>query len=45
LGARRTIRAPLLLRLLSRWGYFRRFPARIVGLGFRPEHVKTPARA
>jgi 2-polyprenyl-6-methoxyphenol hydroxylase-like FAD-dependent oxidoreductase len=45
LGARRTIRAPLLLRLLSRWGYFHRFPARIVGLGFRPEHVKTPARA
>ena len=45
LGARRTIRAPLLLRLLSRWRYLRRFPARIVGLGFRPEHVKTPARA
>ncbi|HUC70892.1 MAG TPA: FAD-dependent oxidoreductase [Stellaceae bacterium] len=41
----RAIRAPLLLRLLSRWPYLRRFPARILGLGFRPEHVRAPARA
>jgi 2-polyprenyl-6-methoxyphenol hydroxylase-like FAD-dependent oxidoreductase len=45
LANRRGIRAPLLLRLASRWPYLRRFPARIVGLGFRPEHVKTPVRA
>ncbi len=44
LETRKRIKAPLLLRLLSRWPYLRRFPARIVGLGFRPEHVKTPVR-
>jgi 2-polyprenyl-6-methoxyphenol hydroxylase-like FAD-dependent oxidoreductase len=44
LANRRAVRAPLLLRLLSRWRYFRRLPARIVGLGFRPEHVRSPAR-
>jgi 2-polyprenyl-6-methoxyphenol hydroxylase-like FAD-dependent oxidoreductase len=44
LANRRGIRAPLLLRLLGKWRYLRRFPARVVGLGFRPEHVRTPAR-
>jgi 2-polyprenyl-6-methoxyphenol hydroxylase-like FAD-dependent oxidoreductase len=43
LERRGTLRAPLLLRLLSRWRYLRRFPARVLGLGFRPEHVRTPA--
>jgi 2-polyprenyl-6-methoxyphenol hydroxylase-like FAD-dependent oxidoreductase len=33
--------APMLLRLLQRWPVLRRLPARIVGLGFRPEHVQT----
>lgn len=42
LGARAPVRAPRLLRLASRWPYLRRLPARIIGLGFRPEHVKTP---
>jgi hypothetical protein len=32
----------MLLRLLQRWPVLRRLPARIVGLGFRPEHVRTP---
>jgi 2-polyprenyl-6-methoxyphenol hydroxylase-like FAD-dependent oxidoreductase len=45
LANRRRVRAPGLLRLLSRWPYLRRFPARIIGLGFRPEHVRTPVRA
>lgn len=32
--------------LLQRWPYLRRIPARLVGMGFRPEHVKTaPAGA
>jgi 2-polyprenyl-6-methoxyphenol hydroxylase-like FAD-dependent oxidoreductase len=35
-------RIPLLLRLLQRFRWLRRFPARVVGLGFRPEHVRTP---
>jgi 2-polyprenyl-6-methoxyphenol hydroxylase-like FAD-dependent oxidoreductase len=33
---------PLLVRLLGRWRFLRRFPARLVGVGFRPEHVRTP---
>jgi 2-polyprenyl-6-methoxyphenol hydroxylase-like FAD-dependent oxidoreductase len=32
---------PLPLRLLRDFPIFRRIPARIIGLGFRPEHVKT----
>ena len=30
---------PLPLRLLDRWPRLRRIPARVIGLGFRPEHV------
>ena len=33
---------PLPLRLLQRFPYLRRFPARLVGMGVRPEHVRTP---
>ena len=36
---------PLLLRLFGKWALLRRLPARLIGLGFRPEHVKSPARA
>jgi 2-polyprenyl-6-methoxyphenol hydroxylase-like FAD-dependent oxidoreductase len=35
---------PLLLRLLNRWPILGRIPARIVGMGFRPEHVQSPIR-
>jgi 2-polyprenyl-6-methoxyphenol hydroxylase-like FAD-dependent oxidoreductase len=31
-------------RLVQRWPVLRRIPARIVGLGFRPEHVRSPVR-
>lgn len=34
-------RAPALLKLFNRWPLLRRIPARLVGVGFRPEHVKT----
>jgi 2-polyprenyl-6-methoxyphenol hydroxylase-like FAD-dependent oxidoreductase len=34
---------PLLLRLLGHWPLLRRIPARLIGVGFRPEHVKLPA--
>jgi 2-polyprenyl-6-methoxyphenol hydroxylase-like FAD-dependent oxidoreductase len=34
---------PLPLRLLRRFPVLRRIPARLLGLGFRPEHVRTPA--
>lgn len=36
---------PLAIRLLDRWPYLRRLPARVVGLGFRPEHIHTPEAA
>jgi hypothetical protein len=31
---------PWPVRLLQRWPYLRRIPARLIGIGFRPEHVK-----
>ncbi len=33
---------PLILRAMEHWKFLRRIPARLVGVGFRPEHVKTP---
>ncbi|HEY1632860.1 MAG TPA: FAD-dependent oxidoreductase [Rhizomicrobium sp.] len=42
LDSRGTPQAPFLLRLAQRWDWMRRIPARVVGMGFRPEHVKTP---
>jgi len=36
---------PLLLRLLEWWPRLQRIPARLVGLGFRPEHVRLSAAA
>ena len=31
------------VRLLARCPWLRRLPARLVGIGVRPEHVRTPA--
>ena len=36
---------PLAVRLLGQCSFLRRIPARVVGLGFRPEHVMSPAAA
>lgn len=33
---------PLLLRLFQRFPVLRRIPARLIGLGVRPEHIRTP---
>jgi 2-polyprenyl-6-methoxyphenol hydroxylase-like FAD-dependent oxidoreductase len=33
---------PLVVKLVERWPILRRIPARIVGVGFRPEHVASP---
>ncbi len=41
LGSSGRIRTPWPLRLLERFPFFRRLPARIIGIGFRPEHVRT----
>jgi len=35
-------RPPWILRLLQRFPFLQRIPARIIGLGFRPEHVRSP---
>jgi 2-polyprenyl-6-methoxyphenol hydroxylase-like FAD-dependent oxidoreductase len=42
LAATGKVSAPLPLRLLRWFPYLRRIPARVIGLGFRPEHVHTP---
>jgi 2-polyprenyl-6-methoxyphenol hydroxylase-like FAD-dependent oxidoreductase len=36
---------PLPLKLLRQFPVLRRIPARAIGLGFRPEHVRTPRAA
>ena len=42
LQARGELKAPLPIRLLARFPLLRRIPARLLGLGVRPEHVQTP---
>ena len=41
LGAEKAIRVPLVFRMLQHWPVLRRIPARVMGVGFRPEHVRT----
>src|SRR6266849_1858221 len=41
LGSSR-IKAPWILKLFDRWSLLQRILARLIGMGFRPEHVKTP---
>jgi len=38
--ARQTPRPPLMLRLANRFPFLRRIPARFIGVGVRPEHIK-----
>jgi 2-polyprenyl-6-methoxyphenol hydroxylase-like FAD-dependent oxidoreductase len=38
------IQAPWPLRLFNRWPWLRRIPPRVIGVGVRPEHVRSPAR-
>jgi len=40
LGSAGALRPPLALRLFARSPFLRRLPARLVGLGIRPEHVR-----
>jgi 2-polyprenyl-6-methoxyphenol hydroxylase-like FAD-dependent oxidoreductase len=37
-----SISLPFPVRLLQRYAVLRRIPARLVGIGVRPEHVRTP---
>ncbi len=40
-GAPTEMRLPLLVRLLARFPFLRRFPARLIGMGVRPEHPRV----
>jgi 2-polyprenyl-6-methoxyphenol hydroxylase-like FAD-dependent oxidoreductase len=42
LGSRGKLSPPWPVRLMQRWPFLQRVPARLVGVGFRPEHVRTP---
>jgi 2-polyprenyl-6-methoxyphenol hydroxylase-like FAD-dependent oxidoreductase len=42
LAAKGELQAPLAIRLLARFPLLRRIPARLLGLGVRPEHVRVP---
>ena len=36
---------PLAARLLGRFPLLRRVPARMIGMGIRPEHIRSPMAA
>jgi len=40
LGSNQQIAVPLPLKLIQRWPILRRIPARLLGIGFRAEHVR-----
>ena len=42
LGSQQPLQLPWLLRMLRRWPALRRIPARLIAVGFRPEHIRTP---
>ena len=42
LGSTQPLKLTFPFTLFQRWPLLRRIPARLVGIGFRPEHVKTP---
>jgi 2-polyprenyl-6-methoxyphenol hydroxylase-like FAD-dependent oxidoreductase len=44
LGSERDLKPPIAVRLLRAFPTLRRIPARLVGLGPRPEHIRTPER-
>ena len=41
LGSQQQVQAPWVIRLFKRFPILRRIPARLIGIGVRPEHVKT----
>jgi 2-polyprenyl-6-methoxyphenol hydroxylase-like FAD-dependent oxidoreductase len=42
LAMRRQPRPPFVIKLFNNVPWLRRIPARLIGMGFRPEHVRTP---
>jgi hypothetical protein len=43
LTAEAPLQVPSAVRLLGRYRWLQNIPARVVGIGVRPEHVRTPA--
>jgi 2-polyprenyl-6-methoxyphenol hydroxylase-like FAD-dependent oxidoreductase len=41
-GVRTAVTAPWPVRLLDRYAWLRRWPAQVIGVGIRPEHVHSP---
>jgi 2-polyprenyl-6-methoxyphenol hydroxylase-like FAD-dependent oxidoreductase len=41
LGSQKQVRPPWFVRLFKKFPVLRRIPARLIGIGVRPEHVKT----
>jgi hypothetical protein len=39
-----TPKPPWIFRLLNAWPWARQFPARFIGMGVRPEHVRLGRR-
>ncbi len=44
LRAKETRKVPWVVKLLNAWPWLRQFPARLIGIGPRPEHVKLAAK-
>jgi len=42
LGSTRPLTLPWFFKLFQRFPYLRRIPARLIGIGFRPEHISLP---
>ena len=42
LSSSRPFAVPWPLKRMQQWPWLRRIPARVIGIGFRPEHVGTP---
>ena len=42
LSSSRPLSVPWVLKLMQKWPALRRIPARVIGMGFRPEHIRTP---
>ncbi|MGA9510795.1 MAG: FAD-dependent oxidoreductase [Candidatus Sulfotelmatobacter sp.] len=41
LSSSQPLAVPWPLKLMQHWPFLRRIPARVIGIGFRPEHVRT----
>jgi 2-polyprenyl-6-methoxyphenol hydroxylase-like FAD-dependent oxidoreductase len=45
LGSTKPLTLPWFFKLFQRFPYLRRIPARLVGIGFRPEHINLPEQS